>query len=112
MIAVNDDVLRVEGIDFAYGIGGLFLRRGLLHPHLTFTRAIVETGSRLIGMTGPLSIDGRFFAKWFPLSITALGAFSIETGRLRTAGHRLERNKGNASRQTLMCPSSKLRTTG
>ena len=52
-------------------------RRGLLHPHLTFTRAIVETGSRLIGMTGPLSIDGRFFAKWFPLSITALGAFSI-----------------------------------
>ena len=67
----------VVGIDFAYGMGGLFLRRGLLHPHLTFTRAIVETGSRLIGMTGPLSIDGRFFAKWFPLSITALGAFSI-----------------------------------
>jgi len=24
-----------------------------------------------------VSIDGRFFAKWFPLSITALGAFSI-----------------------------------
>ena len=64
-------------IDFAYGMGGLFLRRGLLHPHLTFTRALMETGSRLIGMTGPLHIDGRFFAKWFPLSITAIGALSI-----------------------------------
>ena len=64
-------------IDFAYGMGGLFLRHNLLHPNLTFTRAFVETGSRLVGMSGPLSIDGRFFSKWFPLSITAIGAFSI-----------------------------------
>jgi len=64
-------------IDFAYGMGGLFLRHGLLHPHLTFTRALMETGSRLIGMTGPLQFEGRFFAKWFPLSITAIGALSI-----------------------------------
>jgi lysyl-tRNA synthetase, class II len=64
-------------IDFGYGIGGLFLRRHLVVPHLTFTRAFVETGSRLIGMTGPLTFESRFFGKWFPLSITALGAFSI-----------------------------------
>jgi len=64
-------------IDFGYGMGGLFLRRHLLVPHLTFTRAVRETGSRLIGMTGPLTFDNRFFGKWFPLSITALGALSI-----------------------------------
>src|SRR5207245_9425599 len=40
-------------------------------------RALIETGSRLIGMTGPLTIEGRFFSKWFPLSITAMGALSI-----------------------------------
>ena len=64
-------------IDFGYGIGGLFLRRHLLTPHFTITRAAVETGSRLIGMTGPLSFNSHFFGKWFPLSITALGALSI-----------------------------------
>jgi lysyl-tRNA synthetase class 2 len=64
-------------IDFGYGMGGLFLRRGLLYPHLTFTRALEETGSRLVGMTGPLAFRGGFFSKWFPLSITVLGALSI-----------------------------------
>jgi lysyl-tRNA synthetase class 2 len=64
-------------IDFGYGMGGLFLRHRLIHPHLTFTRAFMETGSRLIGLTGPLRFDGHFFAKWFPLSITAIGALSI-----------------------------------
>lgn len=64
-------------IDFAYGIGGLFLRRHLISPHLTFPRALEETGSRLIGMTGPLTFRGTFFSRWFPLSVTVLGALSM-----------------------------------
>src|SRR5439155_1751854 len=83
-------------------IGGLFLRRHLLVvPHLTFTRAVAETGSRLVGMTGPLSFESHFFGKWFPLSITALGALSIAyivslvlaPVAERAGGHRDERDE-------------------
>lgn len=64
-------------LDFGYGMGGLFLRRGLMFPHLTFTRAVNETASRLIGISGPLHYRSQFFGHWFPLSITALGAASM-----------------------------------
>ncbi|MGZ4103844.1 MAG: bifunctional lysylphosphatidylglycerol flippase/synthetase MprF, partial [Actinomycetota bacterium] len=64
-------------LDFGYGMGALFLRRNVVSPHLTFTRALNEVASRLIGITGPLTYRGPFFARWFPRSLTAVGALSM-----------------------------------
>ncbi|MGZ4204815.1 MAG: bifunctional lysylphosphatidylglycerol flippase/synthetase MprF [Actinomycetota bacterium] len=64
-------------LDFGYGMGALFLRRNVVFPHLTFTRALNEVASRLIGITGPLTYRGPFFARWFPRSLTAVGALSM-----------------------------------
>jgi lysyl-tRNA synthetase class 2 len=87
-------------LDYGYGMGGLLLRRSLVHPPLTFVRALTEVSARLIGITGPLTITGRFFGRWFPLSLTILGALSmayllsmiLAPVAERAGGHRNERD--------------------
>lgn len=66
----------VIGIDFAYGLVGLAIRKGQLHPTPTLQRALHEVGARLVGMTGPLHVSGGF-GHWFPPTITILGALSV-----------------------------------
>jgi lysyl-tRNA synthetase class 2 len=63
-------------LDFAYGLMGLAIRRGEMHPDLTVGRAFQEVAARLVGMTGPLHIAGRF-GHWFPVTITILGGLSV-----------------------------------
>jgi lysyl-tRNA synthetase class 2 len=63
-------------LDFAYGLVGLAVRRGEMQPSLTIARAFSEVAARLVGMSGPLHIEGGF-GHWFPATITILGAFSI-----------------------------------
>src|SRR5215831_4650891 len=58
-------------LDVAYGTIGLALRSGHVRPHLTPVLALHEVGARLIGVSGPLQISGRF-GKWFPASLTGL----------------------------------------
>ncbi|HEY7440704.1 MAG TPA: phosphatidylglycerol lysyltransferase domain-containing protein [Acidimicrobiia bacterium] len=65
----------VIGFAFAYGLAGLYLRASHI-PGLTFPRALGEVAARLVGMPGPLIIAGRF-GRWFPASITGVGAVSI-----------------------------------
>src|SRR5207237_10200227 len=50
---------------------------GLLCPTLPFTGALEETGARLLGITVLITFRGACFAKWFPISVTVLGALSI-----------------------------------
>jgi len=65
----------VVAVDLAYGMIGLYYRHSLVSD-LTPLRALNEVASRLIGLTGPLTIAGRF-GKWFPISLTVLGSLSI-----------------------------------
>jgi lysyl-tRNA synthetase class 2 len=81
-------------IDFAYGLVGLAIRHGEMHPAVTVSLAFREVGARLIGMTGPLHVEGGF-GIWFPPTITVLGAASLAAIVLlalapvaeRTVGH-------------------------
>ncbi len=63
-------------LDFAYGLVGLLIRRGEMRPSLTLGRALSEVAQRLVGMSGPLHIEGGF-GHWFPASITILGGLSL-----------------------------------
>lgn len=63
-------------LDFAYGLVGLAIRRGEMHPDLTIGRAFAEVAARLTGMTGPLHIYGGF-GHWFPATITIVGGLSV-----------------------------------
>ncbi len=66
----------VIGIDFAYGLVGLAIRKSRIHPTPTLPRALHEVGARLVGMTGPLHVAGGF-GHWFPPTITIVGALSV-----------------------------------
>ena len=65
--------LAFTALVFAYGLAGLAIHARVTHPHLTFLAALQEVAARLVGGSGPLAIRGRF-GRWFPASITALGA--------------------------------------
>jgi lysyl-tRNA synthetase class 2 len=62
---------------FAYGVGGLYVRRSQVHPRLTFPGALQEVASRIVGLPGKLDIDG--FGHWFPASITVVGFIILLT---------------------------------
>ncbi|TDU87158.1 lysyl-tRNA synthetase class 2 [Kribbella voronezhensis] len=62
-------------LDLAYGLGGLYSHRDSIHPAPSFTAMVSETGARLVGFSGQLTIDGRF-GQWFPGSLTALGVLT------------------------------------
>jgi lysyl-tRNA synthetase class 2 len=64
------------GLDLLYGTVGLVLHRQVVEPEPTVGNVLTEVGSRLVGLPGPLTIDGRF-GHWFPTSLTALGAFTV-----------------------------------
>ncbi|HKE75022.1 MAG TPA: phosphatidylglycerol lysyltransferase domain-containing protein [Acidimicrobiales bacterium] len=76
------DVARIGAValavDVAYGITGLVLRAGHVHPRLTPGLALREVAARLVGFSGPLAIAGRF-GRWFPGSLTALGLLTLAT---------------------------------
>lgn len=63
-------------LDFAYGLVGLAIRHGEMHPNLTLVRALEEVGARLVGLTGPLHIEGGF-GHWFPATVTIVGGLSL-----------------------------------
>ena len=62
--------------DFAYGLLGLALRHDRVQPALTLPLALHEISARLLGLVGPLHLQGGF-GHWFPISITVLGVLSI-----------------------------------
>ena len=66
----------IVAFDFLYGIIGLYTRRVDVSPSLTLPLAVREVGARLIGFDGPLNIGGAF-GRWFPMSLTILGAVSL-----------------------------------
>ena len=64
------------GLSLLYGFAGLALHGSDAHPRLTAARAVAEVAARLVGFSGPLHIDGRF-GRWFPASLTVLGAATL-----------------------------------
>jgi lysyl-tRNA synthetase class 2 len=66
----------VVAMVFAYGIAGLLLRRRAVVQTLTVRNVFQEVGARLIGLSGGLTIHGRF-GRWFPASITVIGLAGI-----------------------------------
>jgi len=66
----------LAALNIGYGVGGLYLRKGLLIPSFTPLRALEEVSARFVGLSGPFHIAGRF-GRWFPMSITALGAVTM-----------------------------------
>jgi lysyl-tRNA synthetase, class II len=72
-------------VDVAYGLVGLVLRAHDVRPALNFRNAIGEVLARLVGGSGPLVVSGRF-GKWFPASLTALGALTIVVALLAILG--------------------------
>jgi lysyl-tRNA synthetase class 2 len=62
--------------DFAYGLLGLALRHDRVQPALTLPLALHEISARLLGLVGPLQLQGGF-GHWFPISITVLGVLSV-----------------------------------
>ena len=62
-------------VDLGYGLVGLYSHRSAIQPVPSFTAMVSEVGARLVGLSGSLSIDGRF-GHWFPGSLTALGVLT------------------------------------
>ncbi len=73
-------VARVSGslivADVCYGVVGLLTHHGSVHPSLTAWGSLEQVTSSLLGLPGPLTVDGRF-GHWFPPSLTVLGAATI-----------------------------------
>ncbi len=63
-------------LDVAYGVTGLVLRSSHVHPPLTPALTLQEVAARLVGVSGPLTVTGRF-GRWFPGSLTGLGALTL-----------------------------------
>jgi lysyl-tRNA synthetase class 2 len=64
-------------IDVAYGVAGLLLhRRVVADPALTIGNTLIEVAARLVGLPGPLRVEGRF-GHWFPTSLTGLGLLTM-----------------------------------
>jgi lysyl-tRNA synthetase class 2 len=66
----------VVAADLIYGLVGLAVHHNSVRPGLTFGRAVEEVGSRLVGLRGPLTVEGHFGA-WFPASLTVLGGLTL-----------------------------------
>lgn len=66
----------IVAFDFLYGLVGLYVRRADVSPSLTPPLAAREVGARLLGFNGPLHVAGGF-GRWFPASLTILGAASL-----------------------------------
>ena len=64
----------VLGVVFAYGLVGLSLERGGIHPSLTLGRGVAEVAARLVGRSGPLHLPTDYV--WLPVSITVLGSIA------------------------------------
>jgi len=60
-------------VALGYGLGGIVIRRGEVHPALTPWRATQQIANNLVGLRGPLSFEGNF-SEWFPKTLTAIGA--------------------------------------
>ena len=67
---------RLTAVVLAYGMLGFATHAHRVRPSFTPVRAIWEIGARLIGLTGPLTIPGRF-GRWFLPSLTVLGGVSL-----------------------------------
>lgn len=65
-------------VDFAFGLGGLYLRHVAPAGADGLFRSVQEVAARLIGLEGDLNFSGRF-GHWFPVSLTALGVLTIAT---------------------------------
>ncbi|MEV4701854.1 phosphatidylglycerol lysyltransferase domain-containing protein [Actinoplanes sp. NPDC049316] len=68
--------LAVIAVDLCFGVAGLLLHASEVRPPLTPLSALLEVGSRLVGLPGPLTVGGRF-GPWFTGSLTALGLLSV-----------------------------------
>jgi len=62
--------------DLAYGVAGLLLHRRVIEPDLTIGNTLAQVGARLVGLRGPLTLEGRF-GHWFPISLTGLGLLTM-----------------------------------
>ncbi len=65
------------GVDLLCGVLGLLVpKHNAVDPALTPGRTVREVGSRLIGVPGPLTIDGRL-GQWLPDVLTLLGMITL-----------------------------------
>ena len=67
---------RLTAVVLAYGMLGFATHAHRVRPSFTPVRAIWEIGARMIGLTGPLTMPGRF-GRWFLPSLTILGGISL-----------------------------------
>jgi lysyl-tRNA synthetase class 2 len=63
-------------IDGGYGIGLLVFNSRRVDPQLTLPRAVRQVTLGLVGLPGPLSLDGAF-GHWFPPSLSAAGMLTL-----------------------------------
>jgi lysyl-tRNA synthetase class 2 len=66
----------VVAADVLYGLVGLAIHLDQVHPPLTLRNSVEEVGGRLIGLPGPLTVEGTF-GEWFPASLTMLGGMTL-----------------------------------
>ncbi len=66
----------VIAVAFSYGIIGLVLRHDDVVQRLTVASVLHEVTARFVGMSGDLTIHGRF-GRWFPASVTAVGMLAM-----------------------------------
>jgi lysyl-tRNA synthetase, class II len=69
-------VITIIPVAFVYGVVGFAVRHDRVRPEFTFVGAVQETAARLVGLTGPLAVNGGF-GRWFPASITVLGFVAL-----------------------------------
>jgi lysyl-tRNA synthetase class 2 len=63
-------------MDFAYGVGALAMNAEHVTPGLSLLRSLRHVTLGLVGLPGPLSLDGRF-GHWFPPSLSAAGMLTL-----------------------------------
>lgn len=63
-------------IDLGYGVTALALNSRQVNPPPTLALAVRQVTLGLIGVPGPLSLDGRF-GHWFPPSLSAAGMLTL-----------------------------------
>jgi lysyl-tRNA synthetase class 2 len=63
-------------LDCAYGMAVLVLNAQQVDPAVTLPRALRQVTLGLVGLPGPLSLDGPF-GHWFPPSLSAAGVLTL-----------------------------------
>ncbi len=63
-------------VDLGYGVGLLLAHASSVEPAFSLPRAVRQASLGLVGLPGPLTLDGAF-GHWFPFTLSALGVLTL-----------------------------------